>query len=60
MLEGPLPVLNAMASGDLRATVDVNGTPSGTLTLQVNVKAPDGVTVKSVLPASVTVTIGGP
>ncbi len=60
ILEGPLPVLNALASGDLRATIDVNGTPSGTLTLQVNVKAPDGVTVKSVLPASVTVTIGGP
>lgn len=60
ILDGPLPVLNAMAAGELRATVDAGGASTGTLTLQVNVKAPDGVTVKSVQPASVTVTIGGP
>lgn len=60
VLEGPLPVLNAMAAGELRASIDVGGASTGTLTLQVNVRAPDGVTVKSVLPASVAVTIGGP
>ena len=60
ILEGPLPVLNAMVSGDLRATVDVAGASTGTFSLQVNVKAPDGVSVKSVQPATVTVTIGGP
>lgn len=60
ILEGPLPVLNAMASSELRATVDAGGALAGTLTLQVNVKTPDGVTVKSVQPTSVTVTIGGP
>lgn len=60
ILDGPLPVLNVMAAGELRATVDAGGASAGTLTLQVNVKAPDGVTVKSVQPASVTVTISGP
>lgn len=60
ILEGPLPVLNAMVSGDLRATVDVAGAGTGTLSLQVTVRAPDGVSVKSVQPATVTVTIGGP
>jgi YbbR domain-containing protein len=53
-------VLNAMASGDLRATVDVAGVSTGTVSLQVTVKAPDGVSVKSVQPATVIVTIGGP
>ena len=60
ILDGPLPVLNAMAASELRATVDAGGASTGTLTLTVNVKAPDGVTVKSVQPASVAVTIGGP
>lgn len=60
VIEGPLPVLNAMPLSDLRATVDVAGATSGTLSLQVNVRAPDGVSVKSVQPATVTVTIGGP
>lgn len=60
IIDGPLPVLNAMAAGELRAAVDAGGASTGALTLQVNVKAPDGVTVKSVQPASVTVTIGGP
>lgn len=60
ILDGPLPVLNAMAASELRATADAGGASTGTLVLQVNVKTPDGVTVKSVQPASVTVTIGGP
>jgi len=60
IIEGPLPVLNATAVSELRATVDAAGAALGTLTLQVNVRTPEGVTVKSVQPATVTVTIGAP
>ncbi|TAK76970.1 MAG: hypothetical protein EPO16_06300 [Dehalococcoidia bacterium] len=60
VLDGPLPVLNAMLSGELRATADAGGASAGRIILTVNVKAPDGVTVRSVLPASVEVTISVP
>lgn len=60
ILEGPLPVLNALAPGEVRATVDASGATTGTLTLPVTIRTPEGITVQSVQPATVTVTIGAP
>ncbi|MQC18754.1 MAG: hypothetical protein DWG80_06755 [Chloroflexi bacterium] len=56
-LEGPLPLLNALLSGDVRATLTLGGLGVGTHTVPVSVEVPDGVTVASVQPGTVTVTI---
>lgn len=56
-LAGPLPVLNALGTGDLVAEVDLGGLFAGTYTLPAVVRTPDGVTVESVQPETVDVTI---
>jgi len=56
-LEGPLPLLNALLSGDVRAVIDLSGLGVGTYTVPVTVQAPEGITVEAVQPESVTVTI---
>lgn len=56
-LEGPLPLLNALLSGDVRAVIDLGGLGVGTHTVPVTVEAPEGITVEAVQPESVTVTI---
>lgn len=56
-LSGPLPVLNALGAGEFAAEVDLAGLPAGTHTLPVQVRAPEGVTVDSVQPETVRVTI---
>ncbi len=56
VLEGPLPVLNALGTADVRATVDLIGRV-GTVNVPVEVTVPEGVTLVSVQPQSVTVTI---
>ncbi|MEX2031818.1 MAG: CdaR family protein, partial [Dehalococcoidia bacterium] len=57
VVEGPLPVLNALASGEIRASIDLAGRGAGVYSVAVEVTVPDGVTVVSVQPADVTVTI---
>jgi len=56
-LRGPLPVLNALAPGDVVAEVDLAGLAVGTYTLPVHIRAPEGIEAPSVQPESVTVTI---
>ena len=56
-LEGPLPLLSALLSGDVRAVIDLGGLGVGTHTVPVTVEAPEGITVEAVQPESVTVTI---
>lgn len=59
-LRGPLPVLNALEPDDVRVIADASGRGAGQHDLSVNVTAPDGVSVESVQPDVVTVTIVGP
>lgn len=57
VVEGPLPVLNALASGDIRATIDVSDRGPGVYSVPVTVTVPDGVEIVSMQPEEVTVTI---
>jgi YbbR domain-containing protein len=58
ILSGPVPVLNTLGSTDVRVVVDLTGYEIGTyqFTPQVNI-LPDRVTLSSILPAAVEVTI---
>jgi YbbR domain-containing protein len=58
ILTGPVPVLNTLSSTDVRVVVDLTGYEVGTyqFTPQVNI-LPTGVSLSSILPASVSVTI---
>ncbi len=60
VLSGPLPVLNALTADDLRAVVDGSGRAVGVYNVPLEVTAPEGVTVESVQPANVNVTITSP
>ena len=59
-LEAPLPRLNSLPSNAVRATVDASSLQPGTTEARVIVSAPDGVTVREVQPASVSVTLTRP
>jgi YbbR domain-containing protein len=58
ILTGPVPVLNTLSPTDVRVVVDLTGYEVGTyqFTPQVNI-LPTGVSLSSILPASVSVTI---
>ncbi len=58
ILSGPVPILNTLGSTDVRVVVDITGYEVGTysFTPQVNI-LPDRVTLSSILPASVTITV---
>ncbi len=60
ILSGPLPALNTLRPSDVHVSVDLSGRGAGTyqLTPFVTVSV-DGVTVESVLPGTVQVTITG-
>lgn len=60
VLNGPIPVLNAMLPDDVRVTVDVAGRTAGTYTLPIRVQPPEGVTVGFVQATTVEVTISAP
>jgi YbbR domain-containing protein len=55
---GQLPKLQGLAPGDVTATIDLKDQDAGTVKVEVKVKAPEGVDVRSVQPAQVTVTLG--
>lgn len=57
VVQGPLPVLNALANGDIRATIDLSGRGAGVHSAPVTVTVPDGVEIVSMQPGEVTVTI---
>lgn len=56
-LEGPLARLNSLQPSAVRATVDGSSLQPGVADARVVVSAPDGVTVREVQPASVSVTL---
>ena len=57
ILAGTIPALLAIAADQVSAAVDVSGRPPGTYQLDVTVRVPQGVTIQSVQPARVAVTI---
>jgi YbbR domain-containing protein len=58
ILAGPLPVLNSLQPADVHVRVDLTGLAVGTYQLIPNVVAAEpGVTVQSILPGTVEVTI---
>jgi YbbR domain-containing protein len=56
-VNGPAPTLNAMTADQVVVTVDATGKPAGTYSVDAVVRAPSGVTVQSVQPVRVTLTI---
>ena len=59
LLAGPVPTLNALGADPVNAAVDVSGRSPGTYELDVDVRVPQGVTILSVQPERVRVTITG-
>lgn len=57
VLEGPLLALNAIAPASVRAIVDVAGEQAGTVERTVDVEAPAGVSVVTVQPQTLSVTL---
>ena len=57
IVAGPANVLATMPAEQVLATVDASGRGPGTYTLDVAIKLPSGVTLQSVQPTRVTVTI---
>ena len=56
-LSGLLPVLNALADGDVRAVLDVDGLGAGTFNVAVRIETPDGVIVEASTPETVEVVL---
>jgi len=59
LLSGLVPLLNAVDGSSLRAVVEVGGLGPGTHTVTLSLAVPNGITVVSLSPAQVTVTIDG-
>ncbi len=57
VLAGPLPQLNDLTEDDVRVEVDASNLPAGVHQVAPTVIKPDGITVQSVLPATVQVEI---
>ena len=57
VLDGPLPVLNALGPGDVRAEVDVSGLEADGAVAEVRVVAPPAVRVRDVRPRRLPVTV---
>lgn len=57
ILSGTVPALNALTADQVTATVDTSGRGPGTYQLDVIVRAPSGLSVQTVQPARVTVTM---
>ena len=56
-LFGPLPDLLRLNPNDISATVDLEGKEAGTHTVKVEVKAPEGLEVRSVSPEEIEITL---
>ena len=57
VVAGPVPALTGLPEDQVVATVDASGRGPGTYAADVTVRLPSGVTLQSVQPASVTLTI---
>lgn len=57
IVAGQMPALTALGADQVSAGVDVGGRPPGIYQLDVTVRGPQGVTIQTVQPARVTVTI---
>ena len=57
VLAGPLPLLNPLGPSDVRVTVDAAGLPVGTVELAVSVAVPAGISVVTVQPQTLSVTL---
>jgi hypothetical protein len=57
LVAGPVPTLAALGPEQVVAIVDSGGRSTGTYTLDVAVRVPTGVTVQTVQPTRVTLTI---
>ena len=57
VLAGTVSFLNSLGNDAVSATVDLGGRGPGTYVLEVTLRAPSGVTVQSLQPARVAVTI---
>ena len=57
VLSGSLPQLSVLTDSDVRVQVDATGLPAGVHQVTPTVLKPDGVTVQSLLPATVQVDI---
>jgi YbbR domain-containing protein len=57
LLSGPVPTLASLPPEQVVASIDVGGRGPGTYTIDVAVRVPSGVSVQTVQPARVTVTI---
>lgn len=59
ILSGPVPVLNKIKTSDIRVVADLKGLDLGTHQVDLSADVvPDGVSVESILPSTVEVTIG--
>ncbi len=56
-IEGPIPRLNALPAGVVRATVNGSNLNPGVTEVRVAVTLPDGVTLREVQPATVSVIV---
>ncbi|HEY3126725.1 MAG TPA: hypothetical protein VGK07_06670, partial [Candidatus Limnocylindria bacterium] len=57
LVAGPVPTLAALPAEQVVASVDAGGRGPGTYTLDVAVRVPSGVSVQTVQPTRVTLTI---
>ena len=57
ILSGPLPLLDALETKDVRVVLDLYGLPGGTHQIEPEVVVPEGVKAQSTLPATVQVEI---
>ncbi len=56
-LQGPVPALNTLTPNDVKVTLDLKGLGEGTFNVVPKVQVPDGMTVLSIDPQTVTVTL---
>ncbi len=56
-LFGPLPDLLRLNPNDISATIDLEGKEAGTHTVKIEVKAPEGLEVRSVSPEEIEITL---
>jgi len=58
VFQGPAPTLQGVAAGDFRATINLEGLTAGTHRATVDVEAPSGISIQSVNPRVIAVTLG--
>lgn len=57
LLNGPLPILNALTESDVVVELNVSGLASGVHQLTPAVRVPEGITAQSILPATIQVEL---